>query len=95
MRFFEILFIGFTLLTLGSIILKFDVAKRYRKPIAMTETGLLILSLLIDGYRWQIIPTYGLAILVIVLLSTLKGKKEIRFPKSLVVGKVVGALLAI
>ena len=95
MRFFEILFIGFTLLTLGSIILKFDVAKRYRKPIAMTEIGLMILSLLIDGYRWQIIPTYGLAILVIVLLSTLKGKKEIRFPKSLVVGKVVGALLAI
>ncbi len=95
MRVFEILFIIATLLILGGVSFKLDWLKKYKTPILVAELVLWILSLVIDGYRWQIIPVYLIAV---VTSSILLFRKKEQVKKSSTIGlisKVVVCLLSV
>lgn len=90
MRVFEILFIVATLLVLGGVCFKFDWLKKYKMPILVVEVVLFALSLIVDGYRWQIIPVYLIAFVTSsILLLRNKEQAQNKSTAGLIVKSIV------
>ncbi|MEG0254987.1 MAG: hypothetical protein RR554_05810 [Vagococcus sp.] len=78
MRLFELLFIVTTVVLLGGITFKLESLKQYKKIILSAEIVVLILSLVVDGYRWQLLPVYVLSFVINLVLLLSKNKTCIK-----------------
>ena len=94
-RLFEILLIIGTLGLLWGISFKLEFLERVKRPILVSNIILLILSLVVNGYRWQMIPVYVILTISIAILFFRKKEQSKLNTKLLFAGKLVVFLSAL
>ncbi|MBC8504048.1 MAG: hypothetical protein H8D34_04280, partial [Chloroflexi bacterium] len=101
MRIFEILTLGTLFLALAARFLRVEKRPSWMYFLPVTAVLFILIHLVIEHYRWQMVPNYTLAIWLLVLsLSQLFGKKvapsiKKRFKKRAMPGKLLGWVIIV
>lgn len=98
MRLLEALILFALFLSACTVFLRTDQRPRWGHRIPLVTLALILAHLGIEGYRWQMVPAYGLAVILLSASSTaLRERTPSTRPdrKVLRLGSAIGALLVI